>query len=364
MLKRLFENFVLKATDWLFRTRSIEAVIMKSALASLVAIFGAPPLIAVLLRIGLGSVPEGYLAAQAALDLVDGWILIICSIIIAVALVLIVLRRRSEVKILAKKRVIVIEARGLRDDDGSPLEEAIKGNFNGQIIPVLLDLRNRLDGKTIEPERAIDDIYAAHRSVLQHEKHLDRSDVTVVYGGLTSVPYTFLTGVLLDDEGLVNTFDWDRTQERWRDLKGEDDGLTFEMSGIEGVTDTQEVLVAVTFSYPVNRIDLESTFSFPIVDLRLDGMSSDTHWSSKKQNRLAQQFFEVVKALSSRGVKRIHVVMAAPNSVVFNFGRRYDKRNLPELVVYQYERGQQPAYPWGVLMPVAGYDRPQVLYMR
>jgi hypothetical protein len=66
----------------------------------------------------------------------------------------------------------------------------------------------------------------------------------------------------------------------------------------------------------------------------------------------------------SQYLKRIHVVMAAPNSVVFNFGRRYDKRNLPELVVYQYERGQQPAYPWGVLMPVAGYDRPQVLYMR
>jgi hypothetical protein len=123
-----------------------------------------------------------------------------------------------------------------------------------------------------------------------------------------------------------------------------------------------EVVLALGFSYPINDADLETTFSLPTVRLTLEGMSSDGHWSQRKQNRLAQDFLEIAKRLSEKGVERIHLVLAAPNSVVFTFGRRYDKRNLPQIVVYQYQRGANPAYPWGVLMPAAGVERAHVVY--
>ncbi len=250
----------------------------------------------------------------------------------------------------------------MRDDDGASLIDAIPSSIPGQRISLLLDLRNRTDGRVIEPERAILEIEANQRYIAQHRKTIDRRDLTTVYGGLTSVPYTFLTGVYLDDEGRIETYDWDRTREAWRLLDNEDDHGTFDLSGFEKVNDVREVVVALGFSYAVENADLETTFSYQTVRLTLDGMSSDAHWSSEKQNRLAQQFLEVVKKLSGRGVRRIHLVMAAPNSVVFTFGRRYDKRNLPEIVVYQYERGQSPAYPWGVLMPVGGVDKPSIIF--
>ena len=151
MLKRLFENFVRKATDWWFRVRAIEWLLLKSAFGVLIAIFAGPPLIAVIIRLIFGSVPDGYLIAQRALDVVDGWILAICSIVILVALALIVARFYVDAKGRSKKRVIVIEGRGLRDDDGSPLDKAVSAQHEGQVIPVLLDLRNRMDGKVIEP---------------------------------------------------------------------------------------------------------------------------------------------------------------------------------------------------------------------
>lgn len=362
MLTRLFENFVRRATDWWFRVTTIERFLLTSAFTLLVAIYAGMPLIAVLLRLIIGSVPERYLSTQRAIDAVDGWILGICSVVILVALALAIIRFVADAKSRTKKRVIVIEGRGLRDDDGSPLDKAVTDQHEGQVIPVLLDLRNRMDGKVIEPERAIDDIAVAHRSVLQHQKNVDRSELTTVYGGLTSVPYTFLTGVLLDDEGSIRTYDWDRELESWRDIDGDDDGKFFQTTDIDVAADATEVVVALAFSYPVDETDLSTTFNLPIVRLELDGMSSDAHWSDKKQNRLAQQFLEIVKQLSGRGVKRIHLVMAAPNSVVFTFGRRYDKRNLPELVVYQYQRGKNPAYPWGALMPVGGVNHAQILY--
>ncbi len=361
LMRRLFESFATKAIDWWFRVSVIERFLITTAAGLLIAIFGGVPLIAELLRIAIGAVPEGYLNAQGKIDAVAGWILGIGFLMIVVGLGIAIARFTGDAKSRSKKRIIVIEGRGLRDDDGAPLDGTVGKQVEGQIVPVLLDLRRRMDGKVIEPERALDDIAAAHRSVLQHRRGIDRNDLTVVYGGLTSVPYTFLTGLLLDDEGDIKTYDWDRTQEAWRDLEGDDDGLSLAINGIDALSNSNEAVLSVAFSYPVDDNDLQSTFPHPVVRLTLDGMSSDAHWSQAKQNRLAQEFLEVVKRLSAAGVKRIHLVMAAPNSAVFTFGRRYDKRNLPEVAVYQFERGKKPAYPWAVLMPVAGIDRPEIL---
>ncbi len=361
MLARLIENFVLKATDWWFHIRSFERYLITAAFGLLVAIFGGAPLIALVLRLALGAVPPEYQSALAALDLVDQWILTICTIVILVALALAIARFKQEADDRMKQRVVVIEARGLRDDDGSPLIDAVS-EVRGQRIPLLLDLRNRMDGKVIEPERAVEDIVAAHRSLLQHQRNVDRSDLTTVYGGLTPVPYTFLTGVLFDDESVIKVYDWDRMQGNWRPVCGADDQLSFDVTGLNVASSTDEVILAVGFSYPVDEVDIRTTFTHRIVRMTLQGMSSDAHWSDQKQNRLAQQFLEVIKQLSAQAVKQIHLVLAAPNSVVFTFGRRYDKRNLPEIVVYQYERGKTPAYPWGLVMPVSGIKHPSVAY--
>jgi hypothetical protein len=32
-------------------------------------------------------------------------------------------------------------------------------------------------------------------------------------------------------------------------------------------------------------------------------------------------------------------------------GTIYDRRNLPEIIIYQYEKSQSPSYPWGVKIP-------------
>lgn len=362
MIKRLFENFVLKGTEWLFRVLKDERFLIASGVGLLIAVYGGFPLLAVLLRIVIGAVPEGYLNAQQALDGVDRWILCIASLLVGLGVLLIIARFIGDAKARSKKRVVVIEARGLRDDDGSPLSEVAANHHEGAITKIMLDLRNRLDGDIIQPERALDEISSTQRSVLQHQKNFERSDLTTVYGGLTSVPYTFLTGVLLDDEGNIVTYDWDRVQEAWRKVEGEDDEVGFHVDGLGALSDASDIVVAIAYSYPINDDDLATTFDFPVVRLTLGELSSDSHWSQEKQNRLAQRFLETTKQLSAIGAKRIHLVLAAPNSVVFTFGRRYDKRNLPELVVYQYQRGLVLAYPWGVLMPVSGIDRPRVIY--
>lgn len=81
------------------------------------------------------------------------------------------------------------------------------------------------------------------------------------------------------------------------------------------------------------------------------GVGCNNHWSKKKQDRLAGVFFEYCKQLQGQGVEHIHLVLAAQNSVAFRFGQSYDKRNLPPITVYQYERSGAIRYPWGIYIP-------------
>ncbi|MCY4150960.1 MAG: hypothetical protein OXE94_01820 [Aestuariivita sp.] len=132
--------------------------------------------------------PDGAIKIREKIAASDVAITGIAVILIVSGLVFLRVRFYREARVLSNKRNIVIEARGLRDDDGDPLIDTIKKHHAGAVTPILLDLRNRLDGEVVEPETTLDDIEAMHRSVLRHKKNGDRSDLTTFYGGLTSVP--------------------------------------------------------------------------------------------------------------------------------------------------------------------------------
>ncbi len=271
---------------------------------------------------------------------------------------------KADQRRLSRKKVIVVEARGLRDTSGTPLHEAVPDSLEGHRDQVLIDLRQRVkDGVIVEPRAALEMLVSLPADIARRENGLDRRDITYVYGGLAPVPLTFLTGVLMDDEGAVAVMDWDRHAENWRWLDGEDDGQRFLLSDIDAVpAGAPDVALAVSVSY---RVDLDGVRQkvgdIPLVEMALPSGSPDCHWSERKQMALGRQFLETVIALSNQGVRRVHLFLAAQNSLVFRFGRLYDKRNLPEVTVYQYQRDAVPPYPWAVRMPVSGVARAEVV---
>ncbi|MDE1568254.1 SAVED domain-containing protein [Aquabacter sediminis] len=356
-------DFVIRsATAWFFRARNAESWIFRGAVAVLIAVHGANwvfkysgPIGAspVSVEIGTaGTIPDGILWS----------VTVVCALLMICSAVWAWKRYAGEQERLSRKKVFVIEGRGLRDDDGSPLKAAIPDSIAGLRMDYLLDLRQHKDGVIVEPEDLLHRIGAMKTFFHQAQKGNDRSDLTTVYGGLTAVPFTFLTGVLLDDEGDVVVMDWDRTASRWRLLDGSDDGLRFEVTGLEEARGARDVVLAVSASYLVKSEDLATTFTHPVVRATLTDFQS-SHWSKTKQSAMAEQFLGVVKKLDAMGIGRIHLVVAAQNSIVFNLARRYDKRNLPNVTVYQFERAQDTRYPWGVEMPVAGIGTSRVVHV-
>ena len=286
------------------------------------------------------------------------------TVLVVAGLLLQVRREKREHGLAIRAHVIAVETRGLRAVDGRPLTDVLPPNLEARAEHLLVDFRQGIqDGEIQSPEIALEKLRSLPDDLARRERGRDRQDLQIVYGGLSPVPLTFLAGVLLDDESAIRTFDWDRHSGRWRPLNDADDGKRFAVAGLQDIpNNTADVALAVAVSYGVRTEDLVAKIGdIPVVRLDLDEISTDCHWSEKKQEELGRQFLNTVKEISLLGVRQVHLFLAAQNSVVFRFGRLYDKRNLPAIIVYQYEKALSPPYPWGVQMPVCGNERASVI---
>lgn len=265
----------------------------------------------------------------------------------------------EEWKAADRKRVFAIELRGLRDWSGPPLTESTPVRLIGRRELVAIDMRQKVkDGLIVDADVAVARVALLRQELASRESGVDRRDISYILGGLAPVPLTFLAGVLVDDETPITIMDWDRQNKLWRELDEADDGFRFQVTGLDTLAaGAPAVVLTISASYGVNIVGAQAKHpDIPLVHLALDQASTTSHWSETKQQALAQQFLDVALALERRGVREIHLFFAGPSSLVLRFGMTYDKRNLPSLIVYQYEQNQTPPFPWGVRMPVAGIE--------
>lgn len=354
-IQGLFIRSVDKIVDWFTRTRSPWFHILNAGVAILLASLAG----GVIFKIDVPGLV--ILEINTSQGGVAGWILFCLNIIGVIFSILgsvgLGYNYYSEQKSSCRKKIIIIEQRGLRDTSGTPLDQAVPNKIKGKRELLVNDIRQRIiDGVVKDPSAALGRVISLPMEIESRENGLDRKDISLAYGGLMPVPFSFLTGVLLDDEGQVLIYDWDRDNEKWRSLDAEDDGERFELNEIDKIDGSQmEVILAVSSSYRVDISAIRKTLgSLPLLELFLPTGGNNCHWSEEKQKDLAKYFRETIVSLNNKGIKRIHLFIAAPNSLTFRLGRTYDKRNFPDVLVYQYERSNTPPYPWGVLMPTHG----------
>lgn len=353
----LLNFFWRSLIEYVFRRRSIGASLIK---------IGVPLYAVVLTTLTIGvTIPTANGPLIFNWDTSGGaatlsWcVFFIATVIVATGLFLIVRDVRRE----NREKIIVIEARGLRDWDGEPLEKAVPISLGGRRDPMTIDIRQGLvDGQIVKPDRALKRLAGIPDDIARRTDGFDRSDISFVLGGLAPVPFLFLLGVIVDDEHRTLIMDWDRNRHIWRQLDEEDDGKRFEVSGLdEAGNGTTRVALCVSASYDVLDADVRLVeSSAPIVRMDLQGRNTASHWSEAKQQQLAQQFLDVVMELARQGVSEIALFLAAPASLAVRLGTVYDKRNLPSVSVNQFEQSDPMKFPWAVIMPVAGLVEPEL----
>ena len=347
----MLNHFLRSLIDWVFRRRSVGASLIK---------VGVPLYALVLVSLTIGiTIPTKNGPFVFSWDTSGGsaglsWgVFAVATAIVVTGLLLIIRDIRRE----NRQKVIVIEARGLRDWQGEPLEKAVPPSVPGRRDPVIVDVRQGLiDGQIVAPERALQQLTSLPHDIARRTSGTDRSDVSFVLGGLAPVPFLFLLGVIVDDEHRTTIMDWDRTRRIWRPLDDEDDGKGFDVTGMDAVTTgSAKVCLCISASYDVLESDVRLVEpTTPIVRMDLRDRSTTSHFSEDKQQCLAQQFLDTVMALAAKGVGEIALFLAAPASLSLRLGTVYDRRNLPRIAVNQFEQSDPKKFPWMVWMPVAG----------
>jgi hypothetical protein len=338
-MKRHLDNFITSAIDYLFRPKSVGAKLIRYSIPLIIAPAGLSFYVSL-------DFPTENGIGQFSLSSGGGtpfWITLAILLIGIALLSLGIYLVWFDHKKSKRKRIYAIELRGLRDFVGDPLLSSIPKRITGKRDEILVDLRQGADGKVLDPKIALKKLSNLPDQILNTTSGLDRSDLSFYAGGLAPVPYCFLFGLLLDDENRVELRDWDRKTQCWRKLEEDDDKDRFSQTDLTKIGTHSEIVLSVSVSYPTDTSGIKETFpELPIIETRLGSISADTHWSSEKQLALADQFFQLAKNLSAKNVQTIHLIIASPASLVIQFGKIYDKRNLPSIVVYQYERGTKP----------------------
>ncbi|WDE02377.1 SAVED domain-containing protein [Thalassomonas actiniarum] len=349
-MKKAISYFIEKAADWFFRKRSPALIVLRVGGSILLATLVGSWALTLVYKDAERSLELGYQSSSTAqLFFTIGFFVGIATIVWGA--VWEYQRYRDESKRNAKKKTIVIEQRGLVDTSDSPLGEYVKRNCSWLVDTIVNDIRERIiDNVITRPDLALTKVSNLKISIAEKTSQSAASDITIAYGGVFPVPFSFYTGYLLDDESQITVYDWDRDKTDWRRLDGSDDEEKFmvERPSITG----KSVVLAISVSYPVDRQAISSVFTnLPIHYLSLPSLDRNNHWSKEKQDRLSGEFFEYCKMLLGQGVEQIHLILASQNSIAFRFGQAYDKRNLPSISVYQYERQKPVRYPWCLKIP-------------
>lgn len=353
----MLNYFLRSLIDFVFRRRSVGASLVK---------VGVPLYALVLVSLSVGiTIPTKNGPFIFSWDTSGGsaalsWgVFAVATAIVATGLFLVIRDICRE----NRQKVIVIEARGLRDWQGEPLEKAVPPSVPGRRDPVIVDVRQFVDGQIVAPERALQKLTSLPDDIARRTSGTDRSDISFVLGGLAPVPFLFLLGVIVDDEHRTTIMDWDRKRHIWRPLDDADDGKDFHVIGLNAIAGgPAKVCLCVSASYDVLEADVRLVEPTAlIVRMDLPDRSTASHWSEEKQQRLAQQFLDTVMALAAMGVGEIALFLAAPASLALRLGTVYDRRNLPQIAVNQFEQADARKFPWAVRMPIAGLAIPELV---
>ncbi|HBO9019092.1 TPA: SAVED domain-containing protein [Pseudomonas aeruginosa] len=251
------------------------------------------------------------------------------------------------------RRVPVVELRGLVDTSDSPLINAVPARIIGRREDLLFDLRSMLQPESLNVAGALDELAHLPRSLRRVRGDSQRGSVQVIAGGVLQVPLLFATGVLLDDEGQVLLMDWERVKGKWCELDEVDSGQRFIIEGLESESFGDEVVLAISASYKAELSDISKSFpGLQLVHMARPDPKVNKIWSEDEQVALTTQFIDTLCRLKNSDVKLIHLVLAAPASLAIRFGRHYDLRNMPLLRCYHWQKNENPAYAWGVEMPI------------
>lgn len=316
-----------------------------------VALLTAGPLITASINFRTASEDGGYVSGTIRTTDPEWWVNVVCVgtglILIAAGLYLIFNTHREQ----RRKLLVAIELRGLSQTADTTIQSAIPSLAIGRRDSIFIDVRQLVQGTVTQKQEAVDCINLIPARLRQLKDGRDREDLSIYAGGLAPVPLLFLAGNLIAAESEVQWLDWDRTKARWVSPNEGTDLSKLLPINYEELY--EEVALAFSISYPINLLEINKAFpNTKVLELKIENPAPGLVISEIAIQRLTQDFMNCIAKLQSKRASKIHLILAAPSVLSFRLGSCYAGRNMPELIIYQYQQAQKESpYPWGIRMP-------------
>lgn len=256
-------------------------------------------------------------------------------------------QRKQEAIENNRKIAFVVQIDAYSNVIPTPLKSSLPTEIKGKPISIVIEKRDALVGG-YNLQDVADDIINIERTLKQHAGGLDLADVSVCAGGLAPVPFLFLLGNVLEDERPIHWAEWDRKESRWA---WANDGQFIHSWGLPTaeILISDEVVLKSGITYPISENEISTAFPhFPVVKWEPADKLFQRILDESSCSEICDEFKSLMLQLKGQGVKRVHFLLACSAALTMKLGSVLDPRNMPEVIVYQYEKNSDLIYTWGL----------------
>ena len=256
------------------------------------------------------------------------------------------LQKQTEIE-NSRKVSLIVQIDAYSNVITTPLNVWLPKEIKGKPIPVVIRKRDALVGGNNLRDVA-DDIINIERTLNQHAGGMDLADISICAGGLAPVPFLFLLGNVLEDERQIHWAEWDRQESRWAWSSDGEPIHSWDLPNTTNLT-SDEVVLKSGITYPISDNDISTAFpNFSIVEWEPSDKIFQRIVDEQSCNEICNEFKSLMVRLKGQGVKRIHFLLACSSALTMRLGSVLDPRNMPEVIVYQYEKNSDLIYTWGL----------------
>ncbi|OIO82219.1 MAG: hypothetical protein AUJ88_02585 [Gallionellaceae bacterium CG1_02_56_997] len=256
-------------------------------------------------------------------------------------------QRKREEEESDRKVVLAVQIEGYSNVIQSPVTSSVPPEIKGKRIPIMINVRDALlDGHRLQD--AADDVTNIERTVHQHGVSHNSADINICAGGLAPVPFLFMLGNILEDHRPIHWAEWDRKGSRWT---WSNEGVAVQTWGLPnlGTFADDEIVLKSGITYGI--ADKEIAQAFPglsVIKWEPAKTIFEVILDEHSCLDICEEFKTLMRQLKGQGVKRVHFLLACSTALTMRLGSVLDPRNMPEVIVYQYEKNSNLIYTWGL----------------
>lgn len=248
---------------------------------------------------------------------------------------------------IERKVVLCVQFDAYNEVIPALLTAEVPTEIKGKRIQILLHKRDALVGGHGIQDVA-DEVMYIKKSLLQHAVGLNLSEISVCAGGMAPVPFLFMLGNVLEDDRQISWAEWERKRGKWLWSR---DGIsvpTWSIPSLDAIQ-TSDVVLRSSITYPIAAGDVSKAFpNHDVVVWEPKENLFQVVFDEASCTAICDEFKKLLRQLSSKGVKRVHFLLACSTALTMRLGSVLDPRNMPDVIVYQYEKSSDLVYIWGL----------------